>query len=104
MALFDEISDLLAAPASGANAPELADVEHTLTSGYARALALEAERFRLERRLGELRAGPDGAPEIDSVMQRLADSAGELEHLRSLLEPLRSRARISREASASRLG
>jgi hypothetical protein len=98
MALFDEITDLLAAPVSGDGAPELADVEHTLTTGYARALALEAERFRLERRLGELRASAGEGRELDSVLQRLADAACELKHLRSMLEPLRSRATLLRTA------
>ena len=48
-------------PQTGASAPTLARLEDTLTEGYARALALEAERWRLERRIGEVArtvAGP----------------------------------------------
>ena len=44
-----QIEDLLTA-----ESPTLARVEDTLTEGYARALAIEAERWRLERRIGEV--------------------------------------------------
>ena len=50
-----QIEALLVAPASGADAPTLAYLEEKLTEGYAEALALEAERLRIERRLGALR-------------------------------------------------
>src|SRR5205807_8395239 len=49
----EEIRTLLEAPAAGDDAPTLAHVEDTLTSGYARAMAPEAERMRLEPRLAE---------------------------------------------------
>ncbi len=52
--MLQHIEQLLIAPASGATAPTLASLEDTLTEGYAKALALEAERWRLERRLGEI--------------------------------------------------
>jgi hypothetical protein len=42
-----QIEELLSA-----DAPLLARVEDTLTEGYARAPAIEAERWRLERRIG----------------------------------------------------
>ncbi len=45
--LYDEIRQLLAAPGNGSEAPPLARLEETLTSGYAHALALEAERWRI---------------------------------------------------------
>ena len=104
MGLFDEINELLAAPASGADAPALARVEHTLTTGYARALALEAERWRLERRLGELATTPDlddGSRERIDLAERLDEAAGELSRLRDLLEPLRTRASALRVAGAT---
>ena len=44
--LLDRISALL-----GDSTGDLDTIEHTLTDGYARALALEAERWRLERRV-----------------------------------------------------
>ncbi len=87
MPLLDEIHRLLAAPAEGPDAPELADVEHTLTTGYARVLTLEAERQRLERRVGQSDAG-----DASAVTERLATAAAEISRLRSLLEPLRERA------------
>jgi hypothetical protein len=44
--IHDEIRDLLDAPPTGEAAPSLDHIEHTLTTGYATALALEAERSR----------------------------------------------------------
>src|SRR5207244_13485233 len=52
--LRDEIGELLRMPENGAGAPSLDAIESTLTHGYAEALALEAERSRIERRLGEV--------------------------------------------------
>jgi hypothetical protein len=83
--------------------PTLADVEDTLTQGYARALALEAERLRIERRLGEVAqdAGPeDASTEIRSLGTRLAKASGELQRLRALLAPLQDRARTMRATAA----
>ena len=54
MPLRDEIAELLRMPENGAGAPSLDAIESTLTDGYAAALALEAERARIERRLGEV--------------------------------------------------
>lgn len=42
--MLEQIEELL-----GAEEPTLARMEDTLTEGYAQALALEAERWRLER-------------------------------------------------------
>ncbi len=50
-----QIEALLGAPANGADSPTLAYLEEKLTEGYAEALALEAERLRIDRRLGALR-------------------------------------------------
>jgi hypothetical protein len=91
LTLFDEIRQLLAAPRSGADAPDRALLEHTLTSGYARALALEAEQSRIARTL-ESAAPADRRRLAD----RLASAATELSSLRSLLQPLRARARERR--------
>src|SRR6185437_3695079 len=52
----DDIRSLLEAPSSGEEAPTLDHIEHTLTAGYARALALEAERWRVERRIADVAA------------------------------------------------
>jgi hypothetical protein len=105
--LFQEITKLLAAPRSGAEAPPLAHVEDTLTAGYARALALEAERWRIERRLGEVagKLRDDRSElrtnEIASLAERLSDADGELSRLRGMLSTLRSRASDLRLAQAT---
>lgn len=93
--LFDEIRELLAAPRDGDGAPGRERLEHTLTSGYARVLALEAERERIERRA-------DGAD--PRSRERLASASADLSSLRELLEPLRDRARELRieESRAAR--
>jgi hypothetical protein len=94
----EEIRTLLAAPPTGEDAPSLDDLEHTLTAGYARALALEAERWRLERKIAGVAASMgansgDGAPsELATLGQRLTAADGDLTRLRELLSSLRSRA------------
>lgn len=105
-ALLDEIGRLLESPPEGAHAPSLARIEHTLTDGYAHALALEAERARLQNRIGELAA--DTAPhngqrdrELSALAERLRSSDGELSRLRGILALLRVRAANMRSATAA---
>jgi hypothetical protein len=85
-----------------ADAPTLARMEDTLTEGYALALALEAERWRLERRINEVaREGrTDIGEELKSLGTRLTHADGELAKLRSLLGSLHERARAARVATA----
>jgi len=92
-----QIEELLSA-----DAPTLARMEDTLTEGYARALALEAERWRLERRIGEVaREGrTDIGEELKSLGTRLTRADGELSKLRSLLGSLHERARAVRLATS----
>jgi hypothetical protein len=92
-----QIEELLSA-----DAPTLARMEDTLTEGYARALALEAERWRLERRIGEVaREGrTDIGEELKSLGTRLTHADGELSKLRSLLGTLHERARAARVATS----
>jgi hypothetical protein len=100
--MLQQIEKLLIAPTSGATAPTLASLEDTLTEGYAQALALEAERWRLERRLGEVArtaGGPDASSlteELSALAKRLTRADGELSQLRSLLGSLHERARSMR--------
>src|SRR5919205_938010 len=102
-ALYDDIHALLEQPLEGV-ARLREQLEHTLTEGYARALALEGERFRLERRMGELAGGLDGEPgepepstaELATVARRLGDTDAELARLRAVLKVLRARAREAR--------
>jgi hypothetical protein len=103
--LVEEINALLEAPPARERGPYLDRLEHTLASGYAQALALEAERWRLERRLGEvalgLADGKEGAgtDELTRLARRMADAAGDLSHLRGLLVTLRDRASAVRAAA-----
>jgi hypothetical protein len=88
--MVQQIEDLLRDDGSS-----LAVLEDTLTEGYARALALEAERLRIERRIGEVARGMSGdqAAEIRQLGTRLTSAEGELQHLRSVLDSLADRAR-----------
>jgi ABC-type phosphate transport system auxiliary subunit len=94
----DEIRTLLDSPPLGEDAPSIAAIEDTLTAGYARALALEAERWRLERRIAEVAAHLGAKPqddehdELTELGQRLSAADGDLTLLRRLLASLRSRA------------
>jgi|SRR5918911_491446 hypothetical protein len=78
--------------------PGRARLEHTLTDGYACALALDAECARLERSIGELAAELDGdsteqqAHELSRTARRLGNSKRELVALRRLLASLRTEA------------
>ena len=94
--MMQQIEELL-----GADAPTLARLEETLTEGYAQALALEAERWRLERRLGEMarEGGPDVGEELQSLGKRLTSADSALAELRTLLGSLHARARNARAAS-----
>jgi hypothetical protein len=100
----DEIRTLLAAPAVGADAPTLAALEHTLTTGYAEALALDAQRSRLERRISEVASTLAKATdevtgsELVELGQRLSAADGDLTQLRDLLSSLRDRATRLRPA------
>lgn len=105
--MLQQIEELLSAPASGASAPTLARMEDTLTEGYAQALALEAERWRLEQRLGEVARTVGGqdpdvsrfAEELSLLAKRLTSAGGELANLRALLGSLRDRARSMRRSA-----
>ena len=102
--LYDDIRALLDQPPGAEESGFLGRLEHTLTDGYARALALEAERVRLARRMGELagglhrESGEVPTAELGAVARRLTDAEAELTRLRSVLESLRERARAVRAA------
>jgi hypothetical protein len=103
--IHDEIRHLLDAPATGAGAPTLAAIEHTLTAGYGEALALEAQRSRIERRIGEVAAllgGGEAArtDELAGLGRRLTATDRELSGLRGLLDSLRQRAAAVRATAA----
>lgn len=93
--LIDDIRALLTLKPGDAALDRLED---TLTAGYAHALALEAEQWRLERRLGNAAREVGDAEETARVAQSLAAVEGDLSHLRTLLGSLRDRARELRAA------
>src|SRR5438105_10830995 len=101
--LYEDIHALLQEAPGAEQGAFLARLEHTLTDGYARALALEAERVRLERRMGELAGDLHGDPdaptaELATVVRRLSDADEELTDLRGVLAKLRVRVRALRVA------
>jgi ABC-type phosphate transport system auxiliary subunit len=101
--LFEDIRALLEEPSGAEEETFVHRAEHTLTSGYARALALETERVRLRKRMGELAGGlGDGSgeaqtEELATVARQLSDTGTELKHLRRVLARLRARARAARD-------
>jgi predicted translin family RNA/ssDNA-binding protein len=107
MPLRDEIADLLRMPEAGAGAPSLDAIESTLTDGYAEALALDAERSRIERRLGEVArdagevSAHSVAAELAELSERLDAADEELARLRELLESLQGVRRRRRAAAAA---
>lgn len=84
--VLKRIEELLDAPTSGAAAPSLASLEHTLTEGYAEALALEAERLR-------------ATDELVTLATRVTRADVELGKLRAMLDRLQARTRALRRAS-----
>jgi hypothetical protein len=73
------------------------DAENTLMEGYARALELETERARLERRFAKLAQSleehrdPRLLPELRSLKQQISSTEADLEHLRGVLRVVRAR-------------
>jgi len=103
--LLEQIDELLAEPAPKEEPASLAYLERTLTDGYAYALELESERWRLERRMSEL-AGElhDGdqelkAKELALLSDRLSSNERLLARLRNTLTELRARATAVRSAT-----
>src|SRR5438093_553672 len=90
--LSERIRRLLGQSRAGGASTELAEVEHTLTDGYASALALEGERWRIEKKIGELALrlkDPGEAKELHTLALRLSSTEEELARLRGLLSALR---------------
>jgi predicted nucleic acid-binding Zn-ribbon protein len=103
--LIDDIRELLAAPMPADARPFLDRVDSTLTAGYAQALQLEAERWRLERRIGEVAAKLADArselrhEELAALAKRLTAANEDISRLRTLLSSLRDRRTTLRDAA-----
>lgn len=98
--LLHEITALISARDAGDRSASVAQLEDTLTSGYAHALALEAERLRLEQRLGEaVRYGESGSEALAELAKQISAADRDLVRLRAVLLVLRDRAREARAAA-----
>ena len=103
--LLERIRELVDEPVGAERAGLLERMEHTLTDGYAHALALEAERLRIERRMREVASQLEQgdskrkAEEISALSRRLSDAARELARLRGMLQSLRQRAALVRSVA-----
>ena len=103
--LLNEIDALLES-----RARDLALIERILTDGYARALSLEAERSRLEKRLGALAATlecGDVAEKVNELLdlaKRLEAQDGLVSELREQLGRLRKQYGEATEPPATREG
>jgi DNA-binding FadR family transcriptional regulator len=100
--LLQRIRSLVDANGSDPANPLLTEMEHTLTDGYARALELEAERLRLERRIGELAhnlEGPGQVGELRRLAERLRTADDNLMALRQVLAELQRRVEADRAAA-----
>jgi hypothetical protein len=101
-ALLERIRSVLDVRGADPAKPLLTEMEHTLTDGYARALELEAERLRLERRIGELAHsldGPDEAKELRHLALDLKGIDESLTGLRDLLATLQQHVDDARAAA-----
>ena len=91
--LLEQINALISAPAR-----DLETIERTLTDGYAHALSIEAEKWRLEKRINEVAQSLEHgntakkAQELSTLARRLDVNAGDLVRLRALLSELRRHA------------
>src|ERR1700741_178440 len=97
--LMQKIEEMLDAPASSDEAPTLERMEETLTDGYAQALALEAERSRIERRIGEVASTADErsglAEELTALAGQMRTADRDLRKLPAALRPLQARTRAA---------
>jgi predicted nucleic acid-binding Zn-ribbon protein len=87
---LQKINALMSAPTR-----DLETIERTLTDGYAHALSLEAETYRLEKRINEVAQGlqrgdtAKKARELATLAKRVDDNVGDLAQLRVSLAGLR---------------
>jgi hypothetical protein len=101
----NHIRTLLDAPEAGDGAPTLAHIEDLLTAGYARAMAIEGEQWRLQRRLVDVavRLAEEynelQARELRKLARELRDVEEDLAGIQALIRSLRARANEARDAA-----
>src|SRR5918997_3058887 len=103
-ALLERIGRLADEPRGAGSQRQLAEIDETLTDGYARALALEGEVWRIRRRQAELALKahePAHAHELEALAVRLTAAEDELARLRRALRPLQEHANVLRATSAA---
>ena len=100
--LLARIDELVAADGDVASAPELAELEDTLTDGYAKALALEGDRLRMQKELAEVarRASAVEIAKLRELAEHLERAETDLTRLRAMLERLRARTTVARKLAA----
>jgi hypothetical protein len=104
-ALLEQIDELLAEPDPEGEPASLDVLERTLTDGYAYALVLESERWRLEQRLSELAGAlhegdqDEKSQELAQISRRLSSNGTALQRLRSTLARLRTHATAVRSTA-----
>src|SRR2546421_7561971 len=88
--ICQKVSALIAAPTG-----DIEEIERVLTDGYAQALRLEAEKWRLEKRMSEVAQGlqrgdtEQKVRELSTLAKRVDANTGDVAELRSLLADLR---------------
>jgi ABC-type phosphate transport system auxiliary subunit len=100
--LLERISSLLENRSGAPGKPLLTEMEDTLTDGYARALELESERLRLERRIAHLAHEVDGESEVEelrALAARKREVDAELAGLRGRLGALQKHLETVRAAA-----
>jgi hypothetical protein len=99
--LLDRIQALVDERDDGAPERLLERMEHTLTDGYARVLALEGEHLRIARDIATAAAEArrSGADRLAALAERMTVIEGDRQRLRARLTPLR----LQTEALASSL-
>jgi hypothetical protein len=104
--LVDRITFLVNEPGEDDPNRLLKRMEHTLTDGYAHALALEGESMRIEREIGRAVARieePASAEPLPALADRLASTQRDLRRLREVLVALRRRTEVVRRRTRRRL-